>query len=163
MHQLRTPKAMRNTVRPRTHSKYVALAEKVGAKSNCVRRNVGVVLVRNGRIIAAACNGVSRRFRNCLVAGCPRCKGGGDVGTGYDSCICLHAEQMAFAIAAREGKSVKGSALYVNLRPCLACLNLAVAAGVSKIVYKEDWSYDRELELQYRRLSRRLSAFVHVP
>lgn len=70
---------------------------------------------------------------------------------------------MAFAIAAREGKSVKGATLYVNLRPCLGCLNLAVAAGVGKIVYKETWSYDRKLELQYKKLTRRLSAFVHVP
>jgi dCMP deaminase len=85
------------------------------------------------------------------------------VGTGYDSCICLHAEQMALAKAAREGQSVRGTTLYVNLRPCLACLNLAVAAGVGKIVYKEGWAYNRELELQYKRLSRRLSAFVHVP
>jgi dCMP deaminase len=154
---------MPNTLPPRIQSKYMALAEKAGAKSNCARRTVGAVLVRNGRIIATACNGVSRRFRNCLVAGCPRCKGGGDVGTGYDSCICLHAEQMAFAIAVREGKSVKGATLYVNLRPCLGCLNLAVAAGVRKIVYKEIWSYGRELEFQYRRLSRRLSAFVHLP
>jgi dCMP deaminase len=131
-------------------------------ESNCVRRNVGAVLVKNGRIIATACNGVPRTFRNCLVAGCPRCKRGGDVGTGYDSCICLHAEQMALAKAARGGQSVKGTTLYVDLRPCLACLNLAVAAGVREIVYKEGWSYERKLEFQYRRLSRRLSAFVHA-
>ena len=69
---------------------------------------------------------------------------------------------MALAKAAREGKSVEGVTLYVSLRPCLGCLNLAVAAGVRKIVYKESWSYDRELELQYKRLSGRLSAFVHA-
>lgn len=154
---------MRNTARPKTRSKYVALAEKAGTKSNCVRRNVGAVLVRNGRIISTASNGVSKKFRNCLVAGCPRCKRGGDVGTGYDSCICLHAEQMALAIAAREGKSARGSTLYVSLRPCLGCLNLAIAAGVRRIVYRESWSYGRDLELQYRRLSRRLAAFVHSP
>src|SRR6266436_124433 len=163
VHQLRTFGVMRNTARPRTHSKYLALAQKAGAKSNCVRRSVGAVVVRNGRVIATTCNGVSRKFRNCLAAGCPRCKRGGDVGTGYDSCICLHAEQAALAMAAGEGQSVKGGTLYVNLRPCLACLNLTLAAGVTKIVYKESWSYGRELEFRYRRLSRRLSAFVHLP
>lgn len=154
---------MPNTQPLKIRSKYMALAEKASAKSNCARRNVGAVLVRNGRIISTAYNGVPRKYRNCLVAGCPRCKRGGDVGTGYDSCICLHAEQAALAIAAGEGQSVKGATLYVNLRPCLACLNLAVAAGVTKIVYKESWCYGRELEFQYRRLSRRLSAFVHLP
>ena len=84
------------------------------------------------------------------------------MGTGYDSCICIHAEQMALAKAARNGESVRGATLYVNLRPCLSCLNLALAAGVKKIVYKETWSYDRELEFQYKRLSRRLSAFVQA-
>ena len=153
---------MPNTLRPKIHSRYMALAEKVGAKSNCARRSVGAVLVRNGRVLTTACNGVAPRFRSCLVAGCPRCKQGGDVGTGYDSCICIHAEQMVLAKAASEGESVRGATLYVNLRPCLSCLNLTLAAGVKKIVYKERWSYDRELELQYRRLSRRLSAFVHA-
>jgi dCMP deaminase len=85
------------------------------------------------------------------------------VGTGYDSCICIHAEQMALGKAARNGESVGDATLYVNLRPCLSCLNLAIAAGVKRIVYKENWSYGRELELQYKRLSRRLSAFVHAP
>ncbi len=96
------------------------------------------------------------------IAGCPRCKRGGAIGTGYDSCICLHAEQRALAIAARKGKSVRGAVLYVNLRPCLACLNLAVVAGVRRIVYGANWSYDRELERQYRKLFRRLSGFVWV-
>jgi dCMP deaminase len=153
---------MRNTQQPSSLSIYMAIAEKAGARSNCVRRNVGALLVKDGQVIATACNGVSRRYRNCLVAGCPRCKRGGDVGTGYDSCICLHAEQMAIALAARAGRSVKGATLYVNLRPCLGCLNLAVSAGVRKIAYKETWSYGEELELQYRRLCRRLSAFVHT-
>lgn len=153
---------MPNTPPLKIQSKYLALAERAGAKSNCARRNVGAVLVRNGRIISSASNGVSAKYRNCLVAGCPRCKRGGDVGTGYDSCICIHAEQMALAKAARKGESVKSGTLYVNLRPCLSCLNLAIAAGIKRIVYKETWSYDRELELQYKRLSRRLSAFQHV-
>jgi deoxycytidylate deaminase len=69
---------------------------------------------------------------------------------------------MVLAKAAQEGQSVRGAILYVNLRPCLSCLNLAIAAGVKKIFYKEDWSYDRELELQYKKLSRRLSAFEHA-
>ncbi len=69
---------------------------------------------------------------------------------------------MVFAIAARKGKAAEGATLYVNLRPCLGCLNLAIAAGVRRIIYEESWSYDRKLELQYRRLSRRLSAFVRA-
>lgn len=150
---------MRNRAPRKGHPDYMFLAEEAGSKSNCARRNVGAVLVRKGRILTTASNGVARRFRNCLVAGCPRCKRGGNVGTGYDSCICIHAEQMALAKAAEKGKSVRGATLYVNLRPCLSCLNLAIAAGVTKIVYKEDWSYDRELEMQYKKLSRRLSAF----
>jgi len=130
---------------------------------DCARRSVGAVLVKNGGIIASACNGVAPKFRNCLVAGCPRCKLGGEVGTGYDSCICLHAEQLALAKAAFHGRIVRGATLYVNLRPCLSCLNLALAAGVRRIVYGEHWSYDPELELQYKRLSRRFSTFIHTP
>jgi deoxycytidylate deaminase len=57
---------------------------------------------------------------------------------------------MALAKAARKGESVRGATLYVNLRPCLACLNLALAAGVKSIIYKENWSYGQRKHDDFR-------------
>ncbi len=159
---MQRPTGTRRRPPPSSDIKYLNWAEELGTKSNCVRRRVGAVLVAKQGVIAKAWNGVSARYRSCLEAGCPRCKRGGRVGTGYDSCICLHAEQRALALAARAGKSVRGATLYVSLRPCLACLNLAIEAGVLRVVYKGHWVYDRLLESRYNRLASRLRDFECV-
>jgi dCMP deaminase len=127
---------MRSRAPLKKHSNYMSLAEKASSKSNCARRNVGAVLVRNGRILTAASNGVARRFRNCLVAGAPDASAAGTWEPAMIPAYVIHAEQMVLAKAAQKGQSVRGAILYVNLRPCLSCLNLAIAAGVKKIVYK---------------------------
>jgi dCMP deaminase len=53
--------------------------------------------------------------------------------------IC-HAEFNAIINAARSGISLKGSAIYVNKFPCLACSNAIVQAGITRI-YTDDSRY----------------------
>ena len=129
---------------------FMTKAHEVAGRSNCVRRSVGAIIVRDGQIISTGWNGVSEAYRNCREAGCPRCIGGGITGSGYESCICVHAEQRAIADAARRGVNTDGSIMYVNLRPCLQCLAIAKAAGVHRIYFDEDWAYPEEVEAVYR-------------
>src|SRR6202035_5046720 len=99
---------MQESPKPMTRSDqqaFMAMANDVAHRSNCVRRDVGAIIVRNGEIIATGWNGVSESHRDCREAGCPRCISGGDTGTGYEECICIHAEQRAIADAARRGVS----------------------------------------------------------
>jgi dCMP deaminase len=138
------------------------LAGEAARKSNCVRRSVGGVLVRAGKILATGWNGVSKVYRDCSEAGCPRCINGGTTGTGYEQCICIHAEQRAIADAAARGVSTKDSVLYVNLRPCLQCLAIVRAAGVRGVVFDEDWTYPEEFERTYRALAADFEFFVRV-
>ena len=141
----------------------MAMANTVARKSNCIRRAVGAVIVRNGQVIVSGWNGVSERHRDCGEAGCPRCIGGGDTGSGYETCICIHAEQRAIADAARQGISTNDSILFVNLRPCLQCLAIAKASGVRKIFYAgKEWNYSDELEKVYRTLSDQFDSFSRV-
>jgi deoxycytidylate deaminase len=74
----------------------------------------------------------SEGHKDCREAGCPRCINGGVTGSGYETCVCIHAEQRAIADAARRGVSTDNSVLYVNLRPCLQCLAIAKAAGIRR-------------------------------
>jgi dCMP deaminase len=141
----------------------MAMADNVARRSNCVRRAVGAVIVRQGQVIAAGWNGVSESDRDCREARCPRCIEGGDTGSGYETCICIHAEQSAIADAAKRGLSTRDSILYVNLRPCLQCLAIAKASGVRQIYYGgENWNYSDEVEKVYRTLSDQFESFIRV-
>jgi len=144
------------------HKTFMAKANDAARRSNCVRRTVGAVIVRRGNVISTGWNGVAEDYRDCREAGCPRCINGGDTGSGYETCICIHAEQYAIADAARRGVSTKDSVLYVNLRPCLQCLAIAKASGVREIFYGEDWKYSDEIERVYRTLSDQFDSFSRV-
>jgi dCMP deaminase len=140
----------------------MAKADVAARSSNCVRRAVGAVIVRQGKVISTGWNGVPEGKGDCREAGCPRCINGGDTGSGYETCICIHAEQRAIADAARRGVSTIDSTLYVNLRPCLQCLAIAKASGVREIFYGEDWKYSDEIEKVYRTLSGQFDCFSRV-
>jgi dCMP deaminase len=142
------------------HSRFMNLAEEVARGSNCVRRSVGAVVVRHGQVVSKGWNGLPGSVGNCRDAGCPRCINGGDTGSGYENCLCIHAEQHAIADAARLGVSTEDSTMYVNLRPCMQCLAIAKAAGVRRVFFHgADWKYPDETEAAYSALASQFEAF----
>ncbi len=148
---------------PESPEYFLEMAEQTSHQSNCVRRHVGCVLVRNSSIVGTGWNGVHiSPTLNCVEAGCPRCKATDTVtGIGYDRCLCVHAEMVALAEAARNGVSLDGTVLYNTLRPCLNCAATALIAGVRQVFYRTDWRYaDRELEEAHARLRARFDNFA---
>src|SRR5579872_1436523 len=107
--------------RPEHHEYFMNIAIAVRRRALCLGRSVGAVLVRDGRIISTGYNGTPENMPNCdeREHGCLRCASPDQFpsGTGYDLCICVHAEQNALLSAARFGTSVEGSVLYSTLRP----------------------------------------------
>lgn len=157
------PLTNNNVLEASRHSGWMFRAGLSAKRSNCIRRSVGAVLIRDGRVLAEGWNGVSDDYPNCRAAGCPRCIGGGDTGSGYENCICIHAEQRAIAEAARMGIAVNDSAIYVNLRPCLQCLAICKAAGVREVYYSgEEWEYPADIEKVYHVLSDQFAVFSRV-
>ena len=147
-----------------SHEHFMSLANRVASESNCIRRSVGAVIVVDGLVITEGWNGVPGDYKDCREAGCPRCIQGGETGRGYDTCICIHAEQRAVSDAAKRGVSVKDSILYVNLRPCIQCLVIAKSSGVREVYYSgKDWNYSAEIEAAYRRLADQFDSFSRVP
>jgi len=130
------------------------IAHAVKARSNCVRRQVGALIVVERSIISTGYNGSPMGVRNCDEGGCPRCASDAGHGEGYDTCICVHAEQNAFLLAARHGNATAGGVLYTTLRPCFGCVKEAIQAGITEVVYAEPMPYPAELEETYARLIR---------
>jgi len=138
--------------RPGWDEYYMRIAEAVSSRSNCLRRRVGALIVVENAIIAAGYNGTPIGVRNCCDGGCPRCASDAPPGAGYDTCVCVHAEQNAIVLAARHGNATNGGALYATLRPCFGCAKEAIQAGIRELVFDQPYQYDAELEEAYRRL-----------
>lgn len=145
------------------HDLWMERANAISKRSNCIRRNVGAVIVKTDQEIAAGWNGVSKAYADCSEAGCPRCLHGGTTGLGYDECICVHAEQRAIADAAARGVNTAGATMYINLRPCLTCLAMVSEAGIRTVIFDEDWTYDNGFETFYQSLASKLDYFGRTP
>ncbi len=135
--------------RPGWDAYFITLAGEVSKRSNCRRRKVGAIAVKNRTIISTGYNGTPFGVRNCDDGGCSRCASDLPPGQGYDTCICVHAEQNAIALAARHGTSTKGAVIYTTLKPCFGCAKEMIQAGVTEAVYAEDIGYEAELESVY--------------
>jgi len=100
-------------MRPGWDAYFMQLASLAAKRSNCMKRRVGCVLVREKRVIATGYNGAPRGLKNCNDGGCARCNGGSTGGIGLDTCLCLHAEENALLEAGRERVGV-GATLYCD-------------------------------------------------
>lgn len=128
---------------------YINLARNIAIESNCKRRQVGALIIKDDTILISAANGTPTGVIPCNQGGCIRCWSNTGSGEDYESCTCIHAEQRAIAMAASRGLSVKGSTMYVTLRPCIPCINLCINAGILNIIYAEEISFKPSVEQIY--------------
>lgn len=130
---------------------YLEIAAIVGKrKGTCTRRNVGAVLVANGRQREVGWNGMERGgdLPTCASGACPRGQLSSEEqphGIGYSNCIYLHAEFNAaenFRHAQR-ARNVEGWAfsmgvtIYSSSVPCEDCAKYATWAGIA-LVWPEE-------------------------
>jgi len=140
--------------RPSWDEYFMKIAEDASTRSNCLRRKVGALIVKQRNIISTGYNGTPIGVKNCFEGGCPRCQSDVEPGQGYDTCICVHAEANAILLAARHGNATEGGVLYTTLRPCFSCLKEAVQAGIREIVFEGGEAYEGPLEDAYQMLVR---------
>ena len=128
--------------RPGGDEYVMRIAQVVALRSNCSRRQVAAVIVKDHRIISTGYNGTPRGIKNCHEGGCPRCSSDAPSGTALEECLCCHGEENAIVQAAYHGISVKDSTLYTTFSPCLLCAKMIINAGIKEVVYAERYSID---------------------
>lgn len=128
--------------RPSWDDYFMGIARMVAMRSNCMKRKVAAVIVKDKRIISTGYNGTPRGVKNCNEGGCPRCNSFGSQGTNLEECLCSHAEENAITQAAYHGVNIKGSTLYTTYSPCLICTKMIVNSGVKEVVYNMDYALD---------------------
>ena len=114
---------------------YMQNAINMATLSHAVRKKVGCILVTPENIQIGAYNGQPSGWDNCCE----------DV---YETepfeylvtkNTVIHAELNAILHAARQGVSIKGATLYATLSCCTACSAMIAQAGVTRVVFKQDY------------------------
>jgi dCMP deaminase len=133
-------KLIGNFKRPGWDEYFMGIAKVVASRSNCVKRKVAAIIVKDKRIISTGYNGTPRGTKNCNEGGCPRCQALDVTGARLEECLCSHAEENALTQAAYHGTPVKGAVLYTTYSSCLLCTKMIINAGISELVYGAAYS-----------------------
>ncbi len=134
--------------RPSWDDYFMSIAKVVAMRSNCMKRKVAAIIVKERRVISTGYNGTPRGARNCNEGGCPRCNSMAESGTALEECLCCHGEENAITQAAYHGTSLKESALYTTYAPCLLCTKMIINSGIVEVVYNQDYPLnDRAMNL----------------
>jgi dCMP deaminase len=125
--------------RPGWDQYFMDIAKVVSSRSNCMKRKVAAVIVRDKRIISTGYNGTPRGTRNCNEGGCPRCNNMAASGTSLDECLCSHGEENAIVQASYHGVSLKDATIYSTFAPCLMCCKMIINSGIREVVFNLDY------------------------
>jgi dCMP deaminase len=133
------PPLMSNFQRPDWDEYFMSIARVVSTRSNCIKRKIAAIIVKDRRVISTGYNGTPRGAKNCNEGGCPRCNSMAASGTALDECLCCHGEENAITQAAYHGTALKGSTLYTTFAPCLLCTKMIINSGIAEVVYNQEY------------------------
>ena len=117
---------------------FINIAQELATASKCVSKQVGAVIVKDGRILSTGYNGTPAGFTNCS-----------DHWEGaytsdhheWSKTYEIHAEMNAIIWAARQGISIEGATIYVTLEPCSECSKNIIASGIKRIIYSKPYEH----------------------
>ena len=132
-------------MRPSWDQYFIDIAKLTSERSNCIKRKVGCIIVKNNRILSLGYNGTPRGTQNCYEGGCKRCmdqfnKSINQAGSHLDLCMCLHAEENAMLYVSQN--DLNESIIYVTLIPCIGCVKKIIQCNIKKIVFIDNYSVE---------------------
>ena len=127
-----TPEAVKQL---RYDEAYMRMAAEWAQLSHCVRKQVGALIVKDRMIIADGFNGTPTGFPNVC-----------ENDEGKTNWYVLHAEANAITKLARSNNSAMGATLYITMSPCRECAKLIHQAGISRVVYRDEYKDPQGLE-----------------
>ena len=107
---------------------YLRMAKTWSGLSHCKRKQVGAIIVKDGMIISDGYNGTPSGFDNCC-----------ENHAGDTHWYVLQAEANAILKVAKSNHDCQGATLYLTLSPCKDCSKLVLQAGISRVVYMNDY------------------------
>lgn len=115
---------------------FMRVAEETAELSHAERRKVGCVIVKDRRILSFGYNGMPEGWDNC-------CEYTIDDGMGYDTGMTrpevLHSEMNALMKLCQSTETSFGATMFITLSPCLDCAKAIHQAGISEVIYKDEY------------------------
>lgn len=119
---------------------FMEIAKTVSMRSNCVRAQVGAIIVgEDKKIKATGYNGVPSKVLSCYEIGsCYRINNNIPSGTRYETCRSIHAEQNAIIQAGQD--RAMGGTMYIwgHNMICILCKRFIVQAGIKTVYLQKD-------------------------
>ena len=118
---------------------WMSVAEAMAARSKCVNRKVGAVIINDSnRPVSVGYNGAPAGHKPSTLgpvcAGvCPR-GGSSTRGDSYANCVSVHAEANALIFADR--RHYEGGTIYVTNPCCWDCAKLIANSGIVRVVIR---------------------------
>ena len=142
---------------------FLEIAKTVSKRSNCLRAQVGAVIVgTDKKIKATGYNGTPSKVVSCMELGfCYRMKNNIPSGTRYETCRSIHAEQNAIIQAGQDRCMGASMYIYGHNFICILCKRFIVQAGIETIYLKKDENSPIEV-VTAQQLRDELSADVMV-
>lgn len=119
---------------------FLEIAKTCASRSNCIRAQVGAVIVgEDKKIKATGYNGTPSKVVSCLELGyCYRVINNIKSGTRYETCRSIHAEQNAIIQAGQD--RCKGATMYIYGHNfiCILCKRFIVQAGIKDVYLQKE-------------------------
>lgn len=115
--------------------KYMLGALEEAKNANCIKGQVGAIIVKDNIILGKGNNSVPNGTKPCTEKTCIRKLLNLKSGERQELCKVVHAEQNAILNALFNKHDIKGSTIYVTKSPCIICSKILINAGIKRIVY----------------------------
>ncbi len=125
--------------RPSWDQYFMRMAFLAASRSNCTRRKVGAVIVKDKNVLATGYNGPPSGTVHCDVVGCVRDELNVPSGERHELCRGLHAEQNAIIQAAVHGVSIRDSVIYITTHPCVVCSKMIMNSQIREVIFAQGY------------------------
>ena len=128
--------------RPDKTMYFLKIALAVAARSTCLRRRFGAVIVNGNTVVGTGYNGTAKGVVNCSLVGCIKNEMKLPSNQAYDYCPAVHAEENAIINSNRAdrigaklylaGTDAEGN--YTKAVPCQRCKRKIINSEIEEVI-----------------------------
>ena len=132
--------------RPDKTKYFLDIAVSVAARSTCLRRKFGAVIVNGNTIVGTGYNGNAKDVINCYEVGCIKDVMGAPSNRAYDLCPAVHAEENAIINSSRNDRigatlylaGLNADGKYTRAYPCQRCKRKIINSEINKVILLDE-------------------------